>query len=393
MMRSAKRKAMTPPKEMPPFHRTAARGTLPTEQTKERTATRGPINGPPEPRQQRMPGEEEAGPPGLRHPGGEAAGDEQAAGDVGPQRVPVHPEVVAGGGDAFGAGELAPEGSGVEAHVHGGMAFHAAGDVLGGLLAGGFNDRGAERGAEEEDHDGDHDGAAGELGEGELPAEQDGEEDGELHDEVGGGELESHGSDEVRALTKEGAGESGGRVGAGGACCSEARRDEDSAGRRIGEELADLFLGDYGLDDGGEEKAEAERPEQLPGHDAGHAKGFEDCVDHVGSLWEGLTPIFTDDADWLIADAEAEEGYYGVGGATVGGGKGVGGAVLGVLGTGGGVQVGGYAVVAVVAEGVGLDVADVGFDRGVEELAGAGPATSTRVKKALRCRVRRDSKR
>ncbi len=46
MMRSAKRKAMTPPKLMPPFQSTAASGTLPTEQTKESTATMGPISGP-----------------------------------------------------------------------------------------------------------------------------------------------------------------------------------------------------------------------------------------------------------------------------------------------------------------------------------------------------------
>ena len=46
MIRSAKMKAMTPPKLMPPFHSTAASGTLPTEQTKEITATSGPTTGP-----------------------------------------------------------------------------------------------------------------------------------------------------------------------------------------------------------------------------------------------------------------------------------------------------------------------------------------------------------
>ena len=34
--------AITPPKPIPPDHRTAARGTLPTEQTKLRIATIGP---------------------------------------------------------------------------------------------------------------------------------------------------------------------------------------------------------------------------------------------------------------------------------------------------------------------------------------------------------------
>ena len=41
-MSSAKMKATTPPKLMPPFHSAAASGTLPTEQTKLMTATKGP---------------------------------------------------------------------------------------------------------------------------------------------------------------------------------------------------------------------------------------------------------------------------------------------------------------------------------------------------------------
>src|SRR5215467_9626918 len=45
-IRSANRKAITPPKLMPPFHSTAARGTFPTEQTNDTMATRGPISGP-----------------------------------------------------------------------------------------------------------------------------------------------------------------------------------------------------------------------------------------------------------------------------------------------------------------------------------------------------------
>src|SRR6516225_307580 len=45
-IRSAKIKATTPPKLIPPFHSTAASGMLPTEQTKEITATSGPTIGP-----------------------------------------------------------------------------------------------------------------------------------------------------------------------------------------------------------------------------------------------------------------------------------------------------------------------------------------------------------
>lgn len=46
MIRSAKRNETTPPKRMPPFHSTAASGTLPIEHTKLTTATTGPTKGP-----------------------------------------------------------------------------------------------------------------------------------------------------------------------------------------------------------------------------------------------------------------------------------------------------------------------------------------------------------
>src|SRR6476469_8229175 len=46
MISSAKMKLITPPKLIPPFHSTAASGTLPTEQTKLSAATTGPISGP-----------------------------------------------------------------------------------------------------------------------------------------------------------------------------------------------------------------------------------------------------------------------------------------------------------------------------------------------------------
>src|ERR671938_1084659 len=41
-IKSAKIKDITPPKLIPPFHKTAANGTLPIEHTKEITATKGP---------------------------------------------------------------------------------------------------------------------------------------------------------------------------------------------------------------------------------------------------------------------------------------------------------------------------------------------------------------
>src|SRR5713101_2640673 len=46
MIKSAKIKLTTPPKLIPPYQRTAANGTLPTEQTKLTIATNGPTRGP-----------------------------------------------------------------------------------------------------------------------------------------------------------------------------------------------------------------------------------------------------------------------------------------------------------------------------------------------------------
>src|SRR6266571_2345107 len=46
IIRSAKMKLTTPPKLMPPLHKTAAKGTLPTEHTKLTRETNGPTSGP-----------------------------------------------------------------------------------------------------------------------------------------------------------------------------------------------------------------------------------------------------------------------------------------------------------------------------------------------------------
>ena len=77
MIRSAKMKAITPPKLIPPFQSTAASGTFPTEQTKLIIATIGPISGPQNFASSRVVDEEEALPERVRHPGRERARDEQ----------------------------------------------------------------------------------------------------------------------------------------------------------------------------------------------------------------------------------------------------------------------------------------------------------------------------
>ena len=95
MIRSAKMNASTPPKLMPPFHSTAASGTLPIEQTKLTHRDQRSDERPPDLRQRRVVLEEQPLPERVGHPGGERAGDQQAADDVAPDGGPVHHEVVA----------------------------------------------------------------------------------------------------------------------------------------------------------------------------------------------------------------------------------------------------------------------------------------------------------
>jgi hypothetical protein len=93
--------AITPPKLMPPFQSTAARGIFLTEHTKEMTATSGPTIGPQQLGNKRVVDKEERLPELGRHPGGERTGNEQAAGNIEPDRSPVHHEIVADCGEAL----------------------------------------------------------------------------------------------------------------------------------------------------------------------------------------------------------------------------------------------------------------------------------------------------
>src|SRR3954454_6643224 len=94
MIKSAKMNAITPPKLMPPFHRTAASGTLPIEQTKLTIATSGPTTGPQNLAKVAWSSKKTA----CHHDSGTQAASAPAirtvAGDVDPDRDPVHDEVV-----------------------------------------------------------------------------------------------------------------------------------------------------------------------------------------------------------------------------------------------------------------------------------------------------------
>ena len=94
MIRSAKMKLTTPPKLIPPFHRTPAKGTLPIEHTKVTTATRGPITGPQSLASEGMAGQEQMPPEPIRDPGADRPGEQQADDDVAQHGRPFHDEDV-----------------------------------------------------------------------------------------------------------------------------------------------------------------------------------------------------------------------------------------------------------------------------------------------------------
>ena len=129
MIRSAKMNAITPPKLIPPFHSTAASGTLPIEQTKLSTEMTGPISGPHSLAASGWPVEEQVLPERVGHPGADGPGDQQADDDVADDGGPLHHEDVADRGVAL-AGSASRRQKlplGADAHVHRGVALHRPG--------------------------------------------------------------------------------------------------------------------------------------------------------------------------------------------------------------------------------------------------------------------------
>src|SRR6516162_8498906 len=123
-IRSAKMKATTPPKLMPPFHSTAASGMLPTEQTKEITATSGPTTGPHNVARtgcsvRKKDCQNVLGTQAVRAPAINS--------DVHPDGSPIHDEIVADGGETVVGCHPLPQRPALgDGHVHFGVAFHAA---------------------------------------------------------------------------------------------------------------------------------------------------------------------------------------------------------------------------------------------------------------------------
>src|ERR1700737_4645630 len=93
-IRSAKMKAMTPPKLMPLFHNTAASGMFADRADERDDRDQRADQRSPELGQEWMVGQEEALPKLLRHPCCQCAGDQKPANDVDPDRGPIHHEIM-----------------------------------------------------------------------------------------------------------------------------------------------------------------------------------------------------------------------------------------------------------------------------------------------------------
>ena len=125
-------------------------------------------------------------------------------------------------------------------------------------------------------HQRDHHDPADELGERELPADQDPEHQAELPDEVGRGELEGERGRGRGALLEERLGDRDRRVGAGGGGGAEAGRPgerPEAAARRA---PLDPLARHPGLDDRRDREAEHQRPPDLVGHQEGLLEALPD---------------------------------------------------------------------------------------------------------------------
>ena len=136
------------------------------------------------------------------------------------------------------------------------MALHRTGPAELGLLARLVAQPVGEHSAQQQRHDDDHDRAAGELGGGEPPADQERQDDAELEDKVRRGDLE-------RA-----------------ALANTAEME-----RVVGQQRRDRRLAHQRLDHRGEHEAEDQRPGDLPGHPARGEQSVDERMHAVIPPW------------------------------------------------------------------------------------------------------------
>ena len=165
-----------------------------------------------------------------------------------------------------------------DTHVHRRVTLHRPGERPVGLGARLVEQPPGEEAPEHQRDADDHQRAADELGQGELPAEQQGQDQPEFDDEVRAGELERDRGGEVGALAKQRAGQGDGGVGARRRRGAQAGRDGEAARGVVGQQSHDRRLAHERLDRGREGEAEDQRPGDLPGHRSGAGERVDERV-------------------------------------------------------------------------------------------------------------------
>jgi len=146
------------------------------------------------------------------------------------------------------------------------VAFHRPGNALLGLLGRFTQEPLAQDDPKHQGDEHDDDRAADELGEGELPAQQQKHDHPELDDQVGRGDLERHGRGEVRALAKQGPRQRHGSIRARRGRHPKPGGSDDGAGPIIAHQPNHGGASYYRLDDCREEEPQDQGPQDLPGH-------------------------------------------------------------------------------------------------------------------------------
>ena len=138
-----------------------------------------------------------------------------------------------------------------------------------------------------EPHQRDQHDPADELGERELPPEEDPHDDADLEHEVRRRELEDHRRGEAGALLEERLGDRDRRIAARRRRRSQARGQRDLAPARSAQSALKPCSRHPRLDDSGEREAEHERPPHLPRHPERVLEAIDD--EHVSRLASAAT--------------------------------------------------------------------------------------------------------
>ena len=197
-----------------------------------------------------MVNEEERLPKRVRHPRCKRARDQQPDRDVPVDRRPVHHEVMADRDPAFTRAHALQERAFGDRHVHARVPFHHAEQPSLGLRARRLDHPRPKEHTEQDGEDHDHDHAADELGERELPSDENDEKDAELDHEVRRREFERHRRGEVGAFAEQRACERYRGVRARRRCCAQRRGDGETTRRVVREKPAHLGFRHDGLNDG-----------------------------------------------------------------------------------------------------------------------------------------------